>query len=92
MKQALRALFGFILRPFEAGDEPYQYKPLNRKILVVVGVLFSVLWIATAFVYANSGSYDFLLPVGIFFIASLVCLVVGLLGTDRAVARIWGNR
>ena len=92
MKAFFRRLFGFILRFFEAGDEPYSYKPLNRKVLIAVGVLFNVIWIITTVLHIGKGSYDFLFPVGIFFTAGLVCLVVGLLGTDRAVAKIWGNR
>ena len=92
MKAFFRQFFGFILRFFESGDEPYSYKPLNRKILIVVGVLFNAIWIFTAYLYAGKGGYDFLLPVAVFFIVGLVCLVVGLLGNDRAVAKIWGNR
>lgn len=92
MKSLFRQIFGFILRFFESGDEPYDYKPLNRKVLIVVGVLFNVIWIFTTYLYAGRGSYDFLLPVGVFFTVGLICLVVGLLGTDRAVAKIWGNR
>lgn len=92
MKSFFRQLFGFILGPFESGDEPHTYKPLNRKILIVVGMLFNVLWLFTAYLYAGKGSYDFLLPVIVFFAAGLVCLVVGILGNDRAVAKMWGNR
>lgn len=92
MKDFFRRLFGFILRFFEAGDEPYSYKPLNRKVLIVVGVLFNAIWMFTTYLYAGKAGYDFLLPVAVFFIVGLVCLVVGLLGSDRAVAKIWGNK
>ena len=92
MKPFFRQLFAFILHFFEAGDEPYNYKPLNRKVLVVVGVLFNLIWMFTTYLYIGRGSYDFLLPVAVFFVVGLVCLVVGLLGSDRAVAKIWGNR
>jgi hypothetical protein len=33
-----------------------------------------------------------MVPIVVFYGISLVALVVGLLGNDRAVARIWGNR
>lgn len=92
MKSRLTQFFWFILRFFESGDEPYTSKPLNRKILIAVGVLFNVLWMVTAYLYAGRGGFDYLLPVVIFFSAGTVCLVVGLLGSDRAVAKIWGNR
>lgn len=90
----MQKLFWFILVFFESGndDEPYVYKPLNRKILIVVGVLFNILWMVTTYVYIGQGSLDFLIPVSIFFIAGIVCLVVGLFGSDRAVAKIWGNK
>jgi hypothetical protein len=65
---------------------------MHRKILIVVGVLFNAIWMFTAYLYAGKSGYDFLLPVAVFFSVGLVCLVVGLLGNDRAVAKIWGNR
>lgn len=92
MKKLLRRLFGFILYFFESGDESYRYKPLNRKILIVVGVLFSGLAAGSAYVAGQLADVQFFIPVGIFGLAGLVCLVVGLLGNDRAVAKIWGGR
>ena len=77
---------------FEKGNEDYVYKPLNRKILVVIGVLFLGLASAVAYLAVGQGETGFLLPVLVFAAVSLVTLVVGLLGSDRAVARIWGNR
>ena len=92
MKHLLRTIFSPILMVFERGDEPYAYKPLNRKILIAIGVLFSFL--GTAVVYLSPADVDpgYFLPVGVFGAAGIVCLVVGLLGSDRAVAKIWGNR
>ena len=49
MKTQLRKLLWFILKNFENGDEPYSYKPLNRKILVIVGVLFIALCMLTVY-------------------------------------------
>lgn len=93
MKDQLRELCWPVLGIFEKGDGPYVYKPLNRKILVFVGVLFLFLSIAVTFTAAGAGAgYGFLLPVVVFGIAGLVCLIVGTLGSDRAVCRIWGNR
>jgi hypothetical protein len=37
-------------------------------------------------------TFSALLPIVLFFVISLVCFVVGLLGSDSAVARIWGAR
>jgi hypothetical protein len=92
MKTQLRKLCSPILTMFEKGDEPYVYKPLNRKILLVIGVLFLGLASAVGYLSYDMGEVGFLLPVLVFFAIALVTLVVGLLGSDRAVAKIWGNR
>lgn len=92
MKDLLRRLFSPILNVFEKGDEPYAYKPLNRKILMVMGVLFSGLAALIVFMSPDDGSFGFLIPVTVFSTVSFVCIVVGALGNERAVAKIWGNR
>jgi len=92
MKKLLRKLFSPILNIFEAGDGPYSVKPLNRKILIVIGVLFLGLASAVAYLALDMGDVGFMIPVVVFFSVSLVTLAVGFLGTDRAVAKIWGNR
>lgn len=91
MKPLLRKLFSPILNIFEAGDEPYAYKPLNRKILIVIGVLFLCLVSAVGYLSFDKGEVGYLIPVAVFSGISLVTLVVGLLGNDRAVAKIWGG-
>ena len=92
MKAWLRKLFWFILRFFESGEEAYEYKPLNRKILIIVGLLFTVLALITIYVSIGKSGYGFLIPVIVFLGVGLVSIIVGLLGSDRAVARIWGTR
>ena len=87
----LKNLFRFILRHFEHGDAPYDYKPLHRTILLVVGTLFAVLAVGTFYLSADGAGIGVLIPVLVFGAVSAVCLVVGLLGNDRAVARIWGQ-
>jgi hypothetical protein len=92
MKNFLRALFSPILNIFESGDEPYTAKPLNRKILIVIGVLFSFLVSVVVYLSYDKGELGYLMPVIVFSGVSLVALVIGFLGNDRAVAKIWGNR
>lgn len=92
MKAKLRELLWFVLRNFEKGNEPYNYKPLNRKILIIVGFLFSLLCAITIYVGIGQDGYGFLLPAIVFFCVGFVSLIVGLLGSDRAVSKIWGNR
>ena len=92
MKKQLRKIFWFILRYFEKGDEPYNYKPLNRTILVIVGFLFIALSTITVYFSTDIEGYGFLIPVVVFFSVGFVSITVGLLGSDRAVSKIWGNR
>ncbi|MDX2504601.1 MAG: hypothetical protein QNL62_09015 [Gammaproteobacteria bacterium] len=91
MKQKLRAIFSPILKIFESGTEEFVYKSSHRVILVFIGCLFSGL--ATAvFIVAQGKDPGYFLPVLIFGAVGLVSLIVGLIGTDRAVAKIWGSR
>jgi len=92
MKMQFRKIFWFILRYFEKGDEPYNYKPLNRKILVVVGTLFIVLSLITVYFSIQKEDYGYLLPIVVFFVIGFISLTVGFLGSDRAVSKIWGDR
>jgi hypothetical protein len=92
MKKHLRKLASPILNIFENGDEPYEVKPLNRKILIVIGVLFFGLASAVAYLSFDKGEAGYLIPVVVFSSLSLITLVIGILGNDRAVAKIWGNR
>ena len=92
MKDLLRTAFSPILNTFESGTEEYTYRPSHRTILIVMGVLFGGL-ATTVFVMASGGeSMGFFIPVTVFGLVSLVTLVVGILGTERAVAKIWGNK
>ncbi|UCD33327.1 MAG: hypothetical protein JSV38_05515 [Desulfobacterales bacterium] len=92
MKTQLRRLFWFILQYFEKGNEPYNYKPLNRKILVIVGFLFIGLSTVTLYLSIDAEGYGYLIPVIVFFGVGFVSITVGFLGSDRAVSKIWGNR
>lgn len=92
MKKILRKLFSPILSIFESGDEEYTAKPLNRKILIIIGVLFSFLATVVIYLSHDKGEIGYLVPVIVFSGVAFVALIVGFLGNDRAVAKIWGNR
>ena len=91
MKQFLRKIFAPILNPFETGNTPYLYKQSHRVILLVIGLLFSGLATAVLIV-APKADYGFLIPVTVFYSAGLVAAIVGFLGNERAVAKIWGSK
>lgn len=92
MKKILRQLFSPLLNVFEQGNEPYEYKPMSRRILLVISVLFSILTAVTFFLSPADAGLGIAFPMIIFGGASFVCLVVGALGNERAVAKIWGSR
>ena len=92
MKDTLRKLLKPILNRFETGDEAFVYKASHRLILKVVGVLFLVLAGLSVLTGVIAAQMAALLPAVVFSVASLICLVVGFLGSDQAVARIWKSR
>lgn len=91
MKTRLRTLFSPILTPFESGQQAFTYKPSHRLILKTVGILFMAIISFIVYLSAGGETLGYLIPVTVFGGVSLVCLVVGFLGTDQAVAKIWGN-
>ncbi len=91
MKNKLRMLFSPILNIFESGTEPFIYKSSHRVALIIMGGLFSGL-ATLVFWFAQGMDPVYLLPVVIFYSLGLISLLIGLLGTDRAVAKIWSSR
>lgn len=91
VKKKLRTLFSPILGIFESGTEPFVYKSSHRTILVFMGVLFFGL-ATLVFFLAQGADAGYLLPVLIFGGGGIICLLIGLIGTNRAVAKIWGSR
>lgn len=92
MKAALRKLFSPILNYFESGDGDYVYKPSHRKILLFIGGLSFVLSIISLVAALAAAQWAGFLPILIFFIGGFICVIVGLLGNEHAVAKIWGSK
>ncbi|MFT4677304.1 MAG: hypothetical protein ACJAX5_002963 [Patiriisocius sp.] len=91
MKNLLRRILSPLLMPLEAGSSAYSYKPSHRTILIFMSAMFIgmaalVIWIMPGW---DSG---YLLPIIVFGGAGILGLIVGGLGEDRAVARIWGSK
>lgn len=92
MKTILKKIFAPVLRVFESGDEAFAYKSSHKKILLVVGGLFLFLSAVSAVAAIWAGQAGGFVPFTFFFLVGLVCEMVGLLGNDRAVAKIWGSK
>ena len=92
MKRFLMVLFSPILSQFESDETEYDYKPSHRKILIIVGVLFLILGAGSIAASFYMKSFGALLPIIVFNVAGIVCLVVGALGSDAAVAQLWKSK
>ncbi|HBN15537.1 MAG: hypothetical protein CMQ46_04500 [Gammaproteobacteria bacterium] len=90
MKEKLRHIFSPVLARFESGEPATSYRPSHRKVLLALGVLFSLLCAVSTYLAFSSDQLASLLPAVIFGLVSLVSIVVATLGNDTAVARIWG--
>jgi hypothetical protein len=95
IKSILRSIFAPLLNFFEGGDQAYAYKPSHRLILLVMSGMFiglAALVAAMIINFTDAAEPGYLLPVLLFGGAGSIGLVVGCLGTDRAVAKIWGSK
>ena len=93
MKNGMRKVFAPLLNIFENGEGNYTYKPMSRGILLAIAVLFGSLTVGLiVFTTKMAMGWGAIIPISVFSSVSLFCLIIGGLGTDRAVARVWGNR
>jgi hypothetical protein len=92
MKSTLRSLFAPILKFFESGEGSYSYKKSHRMVLLCVGVLFLFLSCITLGAAVVTSQLAAVIPFLVFLILGSVCLIIGGLANDRAVAKIWGNK
>jgi len=90
MKSLLRNIFSPILNLFESDTGEYLYKKSHRVVLIVMGVLFTGL-ATLVYVLGQGEDIGYLLPVIVFGGAGLLSLLIGILGEDRAVSKIWGS-
>ena len=92
MKNILTRIFWPILKFFEADEGPANYKKSHRVALNIVGALFIFLSLVSAVAASSIGGVSSLIPVIIFFCAGIVAVIVGALGSNRAVSKIWGTK
>lgn len=92
MKNILRKIFWPILRFFETDEVAPNYKKSHRIALNIMGSLFIFLSLVSGKATAYTGDLGSLLPTIVFLSVGLVALVVGALGSNGAVCKIWGNK
>ena len=91
MRSTLVKICWPILRFFESDQVPANYKKSHRVVLIVLGSLFlflSLVSFASGYVGGEVGA---IIPIAIFAGVGLVAIIVGTLGSDGAVAKIWGT-
>ena len=92
MKNTLKTIFSPILNIFEKNNNDFIYRSLNRKIVLFISVVFSLL------AFGLPAYMPQLIEMGYWFVMivfgglSLVGLIVGILGSDKAVAKLLGSR
>jgi len=92
MKNSLKKVFWPILKRFETGEDTANYKKSHRVALIAVGGLFMFLSLVSTAAAISIGGAGALIPVIIFFCAGLIATVVGSLGSNSAVSKIWGTK
>ncbi|WP_414680263.1 hypothetical protein [Marinomonas sp. 2405UD66-6] len=92
MRSVMRKLCAPILNMFESGEGEYDYKKSHRTILLVLGLLCFVIATVSLVFTLKTGEFAGIIPIAVFGITGIVCEIVGLLGSDQAVARIWKRR
>ncbi|MDG1663454.1 MAG: hypothetical protein P8H97_08830 [Pseudomonadales bacterium] len=92
MKKHLLQLFSPVLSIFETGEQAEHYKRSHRIILIIVGALFLFLSLGSAATAFFNSAMGALIPAIIFFCVGMVAVIVGALGSNNAVAKIWGHK
>ncbi|MCW9030485.1 MAG: hypothetical protein OQK58_03270 [Gammaproteobacteria bacterium] len=92
MKNLLQNIFSPILNIFEKNNEEFIYRSLNRKIVIFISVVFFLLAFALPAYMPKLIEMGYWFVMIVFGALSLVGLVVGFLGSDKAVAKLLGSR
>ena len=91
MIQQLRKLFAPVLRPFEKNSENYRPANWKRPVVCLISIILTALAIAVPLVAPPDVRSGAFLPTIVFGGMGLVGLLVGLLGSDHAVAKLLGG-
>lgn len=92
MKNLLKNVLSPILNIFENNNDEFVYRSLNRKIVLFISSVFFLLAFALPVFLPQLIKMGFWFVMLVFGSLSLVGLIVGLLGSDKAVAKLLGSR
>lgn len=92
MKNLLKNVLSPILNIFENNNDEFVYRSLNRKIVLFISSVFFLLAFALPVFLPQLIEMGFWFVMLVFGSLSLVGLIVGLLGSDKAVAKLLGSR
>jgi len=92
MKKILRKLFRPILNIFERDSDDLVPPPSARRILYIFSGLFIFLALIFPAILPSVIARGFWFPMLVFLTVGFTGLIVAALGSDGAVAKIWGAR
>lgn len=92
MKNTLRNIFSPILNIFENNNDEFVHRSLNRKIVLFISLVFSLLAFALPAFMPQLIEMGYWFVMLVFGALGFVGLIVGLLGSDKAVAKLLGSR
>lgn len=92
MKTLLKNIFSPILNIFENNNDEFIYRSLNRKIVLFISSVFFLLAFALPIYMPQLIKMGYWFVMVVFGSLSSVGLIVGILGSDKAVAKLLGSR
>lgn len=92
MIKTLRKIFSPVLNIFEKNNDEFIYRSLNRKIVLFISSVFFILAFGIPVFLPHLVELGFWFVMIVFGTLSSVGLIVGLLGSDKAVAKLLGSR
>ena len=92
MKNTIRNIFSPILNIFEKNNDDFVCRTLNRKIVLFISSVFFLLAFGLPYYMPQLIEMGYWFVMFIFGGLSSVGLIVGIFGSDKAVAKLLGSR
>jgi len=92
MTHFFKTIFSPILNIFENNNDEFVYRSLNRKIVLFISIVFSLLAFVLPYYMPQLVAMGYWFVMLVFGALSSVGLIVGILGSDKAVAKLLGSR